>query len=108
MKNEYAVENLYITENGASYNDVINIDGEVVDDNRIDYLRRHLVAAHNAILAGVNLKGYFVWSFSDNYEWNLGKYSRFGLVYVDFETQKRTIKKIGYWFRDVVSSNGLD
>ncbi len=108
MKNEYAVENIYITENGASFNDVINIDGEVVDDNRIDYLRRHLEAAYNAILAGVNLKGYFVWSLTDNYEWNFGKYSRFGLVYVDFETQRRTIKKSGYWFRDVVRSNGLD
>jgi beta-glucosidase len=108
MKNEYGVENVYITENGASYNDVINVDGVVADDNRIDYLRRHLVAAHNAMLAGVNLKGYFVWSFSDNYEWNFGKYSRFGLVHVDFETQKRIIKKSGYWFRDVVSSNGLD
>jgi beta-glucosidase len=107
LKNEYGVGTIYITENGASYNDVINADGEVEDFARIDYLRRHLVAVHEAISAGVDIRGYFVWTLYDNFEWAFGRSSRFGIVFNDFGTQKRTIKKSGYWFKRVIEANGL-
>ena len=108
LKNEYNADIIYLTENGASYNDTIDPDGEIHDDKRIDYLRRHFIAAHNAIAAGVNLRGYFVWSLYDNFEWAFGRYSRFGIVYEDFATHKRTPKQSAYWFRDVIRQNGLD
>lgn len=108
VKNEYGVDKVYITENGASYNDKINMDGEVLDYNRIDYLRSHFIAAHTAMEAGVNLQGYFVWSLYDNFEWAFGRYSRFGIVFEDFETHKRTPKKSAYWFEKVIEHNGLD
>ena len=108
VKNEYGVDKVYLTENGASYNDRIDMNGEVLDYNRIDYLRSHFIAAHKAIEAGVNLLGYFIWSLYDNFEWAFGRYSRFGLVFEDFETHKRTPKKSAYWYKDVIEKNGLE
>lgn len=97
-----------ITENGAAYKDIVNREGKVDDDNRLDYLYRHLVQAHRAIAGGVDLQGYFVWSLTDNFEWAEGFSKRFGLVYLDYPTQKRIIKKSGYWYARVAGDNGFE
>ena len=108
LNTEYEVPKMYITENGCSYNDVLNEKGEVLDYNRIDYLSRHFKAVHSAIEHGVDVRGYMIWSLYDNFEWTFGRYSRFGLVYNDFETQERIPKQSAYWYRDVIKNNGLD
>ena len=77
------------------------------DPQRIAYLRDHLIQVHRAISEGVPVQGYFVWSLLDNFEWAYGYRMRFGLVYVDYETQARTIKDSGRWFAEVVRRNGL-
>ena len=101
------VEAIYITENGAAYPDTIR-DGETVDDQgRRSYLERHLVEAARAIADGVPLRGYFAWTLLDNFEWSFGYSRRFGLVHVDHVTQRRTPKASAYWYRDVITRNGL-
>ena len=107
LKDTYGAIKIYITENGAAFNDIVNREGKVEDDERVDFLYHYLLAVHRAIQEGVNVKGYLVWSLMDNFEWALGYTKRFGLVYVDYETQRRIIKKSGYWFRDVIRQNGL-
>lgn len=97
---------LYITENGMSCTDWISLDGRVHDPQRIDFLQRYLLELRRAAQSGVPVKGYFQWSLLDNYEWASGYSERFGLVYVDYNTQKRTIKDSGYWYRDVIATNG--
>ena len=82
---------IYVTENGLAAPDLAK-DGEVNDPERIDYLRRHVDCARRAMAEGVNLKGYFVWSLLDNYEWALGYEKRFGIVHVDFDSLARTPK----------------
>ncbi len=99
---------IMITENGVPVPDGVDFDGRVRDERRIRYLRNHLVQVHRAIQGGVPVQGYFVWSFLDNFEWALGYGPRFGLVYVDYKTQKRIVKDSGYWFRQVVSANALE
>jgi len=79
----------------------------VRDERRIRYLRTHLEQVQRAIQAGVPLKGYFHWTLMDNFEWAHGYRTRFGLVYVDFDTLKRTVKLSGEWYRQVISSNGF-
>jgi beta-glucosidase len=79
----------------------------MADRRRIDYLRGHLAAAHRAVLAGVPLRGYFVWSLLDNFEWGHGYTKRFGLFEVDFQTLKRTARQSAFWYRDVVAGNGI-
>ena len=81
-----------ITENGAAFDDVVAEDGSVPDPERVDYLRRHFTAAHRAIEQGVDLRGYFVWSLLDNFEWGYGYAKRFGIVRVDFDTLERTVE----------------
>ncbi len=98
---------LFIGENGAAFRDVIDRDGKIEDVQRLDYLYRHFIQAHKAIEAGVNLAGYYVWSFMDNLEWAQGFSKRFGIVYTDFGTQERIIKKSGHWFKEVIKNNGL-
>jgi beta-glucosidase len=98
---------LYIIENGAAYPDRPGPDGEVDDPERIAYLDAHLRACHEAIADGVPLRGYFAWSFMDNFEWAYGYSKRFGLVYVDYATQRRTAKSSAHWYSDVVARNGL-
>jgi beta-glucosidase len=98
---------LVITENGAAYNDVVAADGEVHDPERIDYLRGHLAAVHAAITQGVDVRGYYVWSLFDNFEWAFGYSKRFGVVRVDFATLQRTLKDSAYWYRDLITANGL-
>jgi beta-glucosidase len=97
---------LFITENGCAYGDGPGSDGAVHDPKRIDYLQTHLKAVSNAIAQGSPVKGYYQWSLMDNFEWALGYEKRFGIVHVDFDTQKRTIKDSGYWYRDQIKNNG--
>ena len=95
LHREYGPIELHVTENGAAYDDVAGPDGLVDDQNRVRYLERHLAAAADAIEAGVPLAGYFVWSLLDNFEWAEGYSKRFGIVRVDYETQRRTVKASG-------------
>lgn len=97
---------IYITENGLSCPDVISLDGKVHDPNRIDFLHRYLLELKRAASDGVDIAGYFQWSLLDNFEWHSGYDERFGIVFVDYKTQKRIIKDSGYWYKDVISSNG--
>lgn len=98
---------VYITENGMSCHDVVSIDGKVHDPNRTDFLARYLKELKRA--AGeIDLRGYFHWSLMDNFEWEKGYSERFGLVYVDYQTQKRMKKDSAYWYRDVIQSNGAN
>jgi beta-galactosidase len=98
---------LAITENGAAFDDRVDPDGRVRDGRRIDYLRDHLDAVGQAIDAGADVRGYFAWSLLDNFEWSYGYGKRFGMIHVDYETQRRTWKDSAHWYRDVVSANGL-
>ena len=86
--------------------DVVSLDGKVHDPNRIDYLTRYLRELRRAVDDGVDLRGYFQWSFMDNMEWARGYDERFGLVYVDFETQQRIPKDSAYWYKEVMEKNG--
>lgn len=99
---DYPALPLYITENGASYPDYIDPSGEVRDVERVAYLEGYLSAAADAIAAGVDLRGYFHWSLLDNFEWGEGYRSRFGLVYVDYGTQRRIPKASARWYSDVI------
>jgi beta-glucosidase len=99
---------LYISENGAAFDDVVGPDGEVEDADRVAYLRAHLRACHDAIATGVPLRGYFAWSLLDNFEWAQGYRKRFGLVRVDFPTQQRIPKASARWYARVIRRNGLD
>ncbi|MDR2103080.1 MAG: beta-glucosidase [Treponema sp.] len=97
---------LYITENGYARQDCIEGDGRIHDRERIIYIRQHLEVCSELIKEGLNLKGYYAWSFLDNFEWALGYTKRFGIVYVDYATQKRTAKDSAYFFRDVIAGYG--
>jgi beta-glucosidase len=97
---------IFITENGAAYDDEPGADGRVRDQRRIDYLNDHLLALKSAIGRGANIGGYMQWSMMDNFEWAVGFAKRFGIVHVDYETQKRTIKGSGYWYRDTIATRG--
>jgi beta-glucosidase len=105
---EYKMPAIYITENGASYYDPPDENGHINDERRLRYLREHLQAAHLAIGNGVPLRGYFVWSLMDNFEWSLGYTQHFGIVACDIETGRRTMRHSAYWYRDVIAENGLD
>jgi beta-glucosidase len=96
---------LYITENGCAAEDYVDASGAVNDVDRIEYLHQHLEAAARSIKAGVNLAGYFVWSLLDNFEWSWGYQRRFGIVYVDFETQRRIPKNSARFYADVARAN---
>ena len=99
---------IYITENGMACKDDIIINKIVQDDDRLSYLQRYLEAANRAINEGANLKGYFVWSLLDNFEWTEGYSKRFGIIRVEYETQERIWKKSSHWYRDVITNNGFD
>ncbi len=104
---EYQTPKLYVTENGCSYADGPDAAGRVADQRRIDFLAAHFTAAQRAIQNGVPLEGYFVWSLMDNFEWAWGYKQRFGLVWVDFETQQRIPKDSALWYRDVIARNAV-
>jgi beta-glucosidase len=103
---DYGPVPLYVTENGAAFADVL-ADGTVADPDRVEYLDRHLRAAARAIEDGVDLRGYFVWSLLDNFEWAYGYSQRFGIVYVDYATQRRIPKDSAHWYAGVTRRNGL-
>ena len=98
---------LMVTENGIPVPDGVDFDGRVRDERRIRYLQSHIAQVHRAISGGIPVKGYFHWSLLDNFEWALGYGQRFGLVYVDWKTQKRIIKDSGRWFAKVIQENGI-
>lgn len=102
LKKEYGNPIIYITENGAAYADTVDPDGRVRDDARREYLAQHLAVTGAAVRAGVNVRGYFVWSLIDNFEWTHGYDRRFGIVHVDFDTQHRAIKDSGLWYADLI------
>jgi beta-glucosidase len=104
LKAEYPnLPPIFITENGAAYDDHVNGADVVEDPERTAYVRSHLDALAQAIAAGVDVRGYFVWSLLDNFEWELGYGKRFGIVYVDYETQQRIPKRSALWYRDFVA-----
>jgi beta-glucosidase len=107
LKDNYGNPAIYITENGAAFPDEPDRRGEIGDDDRIRFLERYLAAAHRALEAGANLKGYFVWSLLDNFEWAEGYHKRFGIVYVDFETLERTPKASYHWFQELIRTGAL-
>ncbi|GGP17851.1 GH1 family beta-glucosidase [Silvimonas iriomotensis] len=103
LKREYAdLPPILITENGMANPDTIK-DGAVNDPQRIDFLQRHLGALKDAMDAGVDIRGYFEWSLLDNFEWDSGLSKRFGIVHVDYQTQKRTLKDSAHWYREFIS-----
>ena len=99
---------LYITENGCSADDVVTSDGHIEDTDRVMYLRNHLTHLHRAASEDYPIKGYFLWSLLDNYEWADGYSKRFGIYYVDFKTQKRTPKLSAEWYHEVISRNAVE
>lgn len=104
---EQGAKELYITENGCSSADVLTPEGRVYDSDRIMYLRNYMTQLHRAVSEGVPVKGYFLWSLLDNYEWADGYEKRFGITYVDFKTQKRTPKMSSAYYKEVIRRNGL-
>ena len=108
LHEEYSVPDTYITENGCAYSDTLTDDGHVHDIERTAYYRKHFAAAHAAIEQGAPLKGYYVWSLMDNFEWAFGYARRFGMVYVDFETQKRYPKDSALYFSTVAAQNAVE
>jgi len=107
IKEKYGNPPLYITENGCAMPDEPDEMEFVADWDRIRFIKGHLQALHEAIQAGADVRGYFVWSVFDNFEWERGYGPRFGLVRVNYETLKRTPKQSAYWFRDVIASNAI-
>lgn len=107
LRDEYTTVPLYITENGAAQHDYVGPDGVVHDPGRISYISSHLAATKAAIDKGVDVRGYFVWSLLDNFEWALGYSMRFGLVWVDYPTGKRVPKDSYRWYSRVIATNGL-
>ncbi|MFE7859251.1 GH1 family beta-glucosidase [Streptomyces sp. NPDC057403] len=105
LTDEYPIRRLYVTENGSAYPDVVRPDGTVDDPERTEYLEQHLAACASAVRKGAPLAGYFAWSLLDNFEWAYGYDKRFGLVHVDYETQKRTIKGTGHRYADIVRAH---
>jgi len=105
---EYGPRRMYVTESGAAFQDAVGDNGRVSDPRRIDFLRRHMLAARRAIDAGVPLGGYFVWSLMDNFEWQYGYSKRFGLFRVDYDTCRRTAKESADWYRSTVALNAVE
>jgi beta-glucosidase len=106
LARQYTHLPLYITENGAAFADQVLPDGTIEDDERVAYLAAHLAEVRRALRAGADVRGYFVWSLLDNFEWEHGFRRRFGLIHVDFATQQRTWKHSASWYRDVIVGNG--
>jgi beta-glucosidase len=103
----WKAKEIYITENGCAASDELSAEGIVDDSDRIMFLRNHLAHLHRATAEGVPIKGYFHWSLMDNFEWSDGFANRFGLVYVDFKTQKRTAKLSAAYFREAIAKNAV-
>ena len=108
LHRDYGVETLYVSENGAAFSDVRTHDGAIHDADRIRYLESYLDEVAAALADGVPVRGYFVWSLLDNFEWAEGYGKRFGLVYVDYTTQQRTPKDSAQWYAQVIRTNGQE
>jgi beta-glucosidase len=106
VHDDYNPGRLLVTENGAAFDDVV-VEGQVDDPEREAYLHEHLLQAHRAIADGIPLRGYFVWSLLDNFEWAWGYGKRFGVIYVDYATQERIVKRSGRWYADVTRENAI-
>jgi len=107
VKNRYGNPPVYVTENGAAFFDPPRVEGDRLSDPlRVDYYRKHLRAVHDARAAGADVRGYFAWSLLDNFEWSLGYSKRFGIVHVDFESQKRTPKDSAHFYSRVIATRG--
>lgn len=102
LTQDYGRPVLYVTENGAAFDDVVSEDGRVHDPDRIAFLQAYMSQAARAIQDGADLRGYFIWTLMDNFEWAEGFSKRFGIVYVDHRTQQRIIKDSGYWVRELI------
>lgn len=102
IHHDYGLEKIFLTENGAPFPDDLDFDGRIRDYRRIRFLRDHIIQVHKAINEGIPVAGYFAWSLLDNFEWAFGYRMRFGLVHVDFENLRRTIKESGHWFAEVI------
>jgi beta-glucosidase len=107
LHREHPAVPLVVTENGAAFHDAVNAAGQVDDGERVAYLRDHLAACRRAIADGVDVRGYFVWSLLDNFEWAHGYSRRFGIVYVDYATGARIPKDSAHWYREVIARNAL-
>jgi beta-glucosidase len=104
---DYGAPPIYITENGAAFNEGPSADGQIHDARRVEFMRDHLAALEAAIDRGVDVRGYFTWSLLDNFEWGEGFSQRFGITYVDYATQQRTPKDSARWYAEVARRNGL-
>ncbi|MFJ5547363.1 GH1 family beta-glucosidase [Streptomyces sp. NPDC093225] len=107
LKDELPGLPLVVTENGAAYDDYADPSGAVKDPERVAYLHAHLTAVHRAIEDGADVRGYFLWSLLDNFEWAYGYGKRFGIVHVDFASQRRTLKSSAHWYADVIARGGV-
>lgn len=107
INREYKLPPIYITENGAAFKDEVGADGKVHDERRLDYLKNHFIQTRLAMQDGVDVRGYMVWSLMDNFEWAHGYTKRFGIVRVDYETQKRIVKDSGEWYAEVIRKNAV-
>jgi len=103
LDRDYELPPLFITENGAAYQDDV-VGGRVDDEQRREYIESHLVAVADAIARGVDVRGYFVWSLMDNFEWAEGYRKRFGIVHVDYPTQRRTLKSSALWYQALLTT----
>lgn len=99
----YQIEGALITENGMAHEDRLDADGRIRDSYRVDYLAAHLEEVGRALADGANVRGYCCWSLLDNLEWDMGWGQRFGLIHVDNQTLKRTVKDSGWWYRDWIA-----
>ncbi|MBN2640458.1 MAG: beta-glucosidase [Victivallales bacterium] len=107
LKEIWDVKGVYVTENGCAAQDKMELDGEVYDTDRVMYLRNHFIAAQRAVSEGIPLKGYFVWSLLDNFEWASGYNKRFGMVYVNYQTLERTPKLSAKFYSEVIKNNAV-
>jgi len=108
MNQDYNLPPLYITENGAAFDDQVSPDGKVHDPRRLEYLKHHFIQTRLAMQDGVDVRGYFIWSLMDNFEWAHGYNKRFGITYIDYLTQKRIMKDSAEWYRRVIIANGFE
>ncbi|MCB9145360.1 MAG: beta-glucosidase [Anaerolineales bacterium] len=107
INSEYNLPPIIITENGVAFKDEVSADGKVHDPRRIDYLKQHFIQTRLAMLDGVDVRGYMVWSLMDNFEWGHGFSKRFGLTYTDYTTQKRIVKDSGEWYAEIIQKNEI-
>ena len=108
LNHDYHLPPIYITENGSAFPDNLSPDGKIHDERRLDYLRQHFTQVRLAMQDGVDVRGYFVWSLMDNFEWGHGNTMRFGIIRTDFDTLKRTIKDSGEWYSRVIATNTVE